>query len=151
MFTWNTFSLYKSNHITCTSCTLLIYRSDQKSNLDCTLQNTPLAEICIFDYNKYINYPKTWYINYNKTLIFLFYHRLMHPKEADRMADSVDTDQAALQKQSSGSTLLAQSGPTHYCMGHVMRKCVLCHMQTTKVQISLRIRAVWSAPLLFAA
>ena len=68
MFTWNTFSLYKSNHITCTSCTLLIYRSDQKSNLDCTLQNTPLAEICIFYYNKYINYPKTWYINYNKTL-----------------------------------------------------------------------------------
>ena len=27
----------------------------------------------------------------------------------------------------------------------------LCHMQTTKAQISLRIRAVWSAPLLFAA
>ena len=23
-------------------------------------------------------------------------------------------------------------------MGHVMRKCVLCHMRTTKVQISLR-------------
>ena len=29
-------------------------------------------------------------------------------------------------------------------MNHVMRKCVLCHMQTTKAQISLRIRAVWS-------
>ena len=28
---------------------------------------------------------------------------------------------------------------------------VLCHMRTTKAQISLRIRAVWSAPLLFAA
>ena len=28
-----------------------------------------------------------------------------------------------------------------------MRKCVLCHMRTTKAQISLRIRAVWSAPL----
>ena len=27
-------------------------------------------------------------------------------------------------------------------MGHVMRKRVLCHMRTTKVQISLRIRAV---------
>ena len=36
-------------------------------------------------------------------------------------------------------------------MGQVMRKCVLCHMRTTKVQISLRIRTVWSAPLLFAA
>ena len=36
-------------------------------------------------------------------------------------------------------------------LGHVMRKRVLCHMRTTKVQISLRIRAVWSAPLLFAA
>ena len=35
-------------------------------------------------------------------------------------------------------------------LGQVMRKCVLCHMRTTKVQISLRIRAVWSAPLLFA-
>ena len=30
-------------------------------------------------------------------------------------------------------------------------KTCLCHMRTTKTQISLRIRAVWSAPLLFAA
>ena len=30
-------------------------------------------------------------------------------------------------------------------------KTCLCHMQTIKVQISLRIRAVWSVPLLFAA
>ena len=36
-------------------------------------------------------------------------------------------------------------------MSQAMRKCVLYHMQTTKVQISLRIGAVWSAPLLFAA
>ena len=36
-------------------------------------------------------------------------------------------------------------------MGQVMGKRVLSHMRTTKVQISLRIRAVWSAPLLFAA
>ena len=27
----------------------------------------------------------------------------------------------------------------------------LCHMQTTKTQISLHIRTVWSAPLLFTA
>ena len=33
-------------------------------------------------------------------------------------------------------------------MGQVMRKGVLCHMRTTKVQISLRIRAVWTTPLL---
>ena len=32
-----------------------------------------------------------------------------------------------------------------------VRKRVLCHMRTTKAQISLHIRAVWSAPLLFAA
>ena len=38
-----------------------------------------------------------------------------------------------------------------YHMGEVMRKCVLYLMRTTKVQFSLRIRAVWSAPLLFAA
>ena len=36
-------------------------------------------------------------------------------------------------------------------VSQAMRKCVLCHMRTTKAQISLRIRAVWSAPLLFAA
>ena len=36
-------------------------------------------------------------------------------------------------------------------MGQVMRKCVLIHMRTTKVQFSLRICAVWSAPLLFTA
>ena len=40
----------------------------------------------------------------------------------------------------------------HACkISLVMRKPVLCHMQTTKVQISLRIRAVSSAPLLFAS
>ena len=31
------------------------------------------------------------------------------------------------------------------------RENPFCHMRITKVQISLRIRAVWSAPLLFAA
>ena len=36
-------------------------------------------------------------------------------------------------------------------MSQAMRKCVLCHMRTTEAQISLRILAVWSAPLLFAA
>ena len=36
-------------------------------------------------------------------------------------------------------------------MSQAMRNCVLCHMRTTKAQISLRIRAVSSAPLLFAA
>ena len=30
-------------------------------------------------------------------------------------------------------------------------KTCFCHMRTTKAQISLRIRAVWSTPLLFAA
>ena len=45
------------------------------------------------------------------------------------------------------------SGRSHRFLGNLpvlMRKCVLCHMRTTKAQISLRIRAVWSAPLLFA-
>ena len=36
-------------------------------------------------------------------------------------------------------------------LNQAMRKCVFCHIWTTKAQISLRIRAVWSAPLLFAA
>ena len=36
-------------------------------------------------------------------------------------------------------------------MSRAMKKRVLCHMRTTKAQISLRIRAVWSAPLLFTA
>ena len=31
------------------------------------------------------------------------------------------------------------------------KKTCFCHMWTTKAQISLRIRAIWSAPLLFAA
>ena len=35
-------------------------------------------------------------------------------------------------------------------MSRAMRKCVLCNMRTTKAQISMRIRAVWLAPLLFA-
>ena len=36
------------------------------------------------------------------------------------------------------------------CMGHVMRKCILGHMPTAKVQLSLRICAVWSGPSLSA-
>ena len=40
--------------------------------------------------------------------------------------------------------LLWRIGPGH-------AEWILCHTRTTKVQISLRIRAVWSAPLLFAA
>ena len=39
--------------------------------------------------------------------------------------------------------------PTTYEPRH--EKTCLCHMRTTKAQISLRIHAVWSAPLLFAA
>ena len=41
--------------------------------------------------------------------------------------------------------------PANANMSHVMKKTYLCHMRTTKAQISLRIHAVWSAPLLFAA
>ena len=36
-------------------------------------------------------------------------------------------------------------------MSLVMRSPVLCHMRTTKAHINLRIGAVWSEPLLFAA
>ena len=36
-------------------------------------------------------------------------------------------------------------------MNNIMRKPVYDIMRTTKAQISLRICAVWSAPLLFAA
>ena len=39
----------------------------------------------------------------------------------------------------------------HLFLSLIMRKPVLCHMRTTKVQISLRIHAVWSAPLVYAA
>ena len=45
-------------------------------------------------------------------------------------------------------SLLALTNEPHH------KKTCFCHMRTTKAQISLadlRIRAVWSAPLLFAA
>ena len=37
----------------------------------------------------------------------------------------------------------------YYCNWVTSEKTCFSHMRTTKVQISLRIRAVWSAPLLF--
>ena len=43
-----------------------------------------------------------------------------------------------------GTTYLSENGPHH-------EKTCFCPMWTTKAQISLRIHAVWSAPLLFAA
>ena len=36
-------------------------------------------------------------------------------------------------------------------MSHNLKKPVLCHMQTPKVQISLHIHAVWSVPMLLLA
>ena len=52
--------------------------------------------------NIYCNHPKIW----TKWL----YHRLMHPKDADRLANSVDPDQTApLGAVWSGSTLFAQT------------------------------------------
>ena len=39
---------------------------------------------------------------------------------------------------------LSETGPRH-------KKTCFCHTSTTKAQISLRIHAVWSAPLLFEA
>ena len=36
---------------------------------------------------------------------------------------------------------------TRFNMSHVMKQSVSYHMRKTKLQISLRIRAVWSAPL----
>ena len=47
----------------------------------------------------------------------------------------------------SGSNIGPKLMGWHIQLSQAMRKCVLCHMQTTKAQISLRIRAVWSAPL----
>ena len=41
--------------------------------------------------------------------------------------------------------------PSRGRLGQAMHKRALSHMRTTQVQISLRIRAVWSAPLFFAA
>ena len=46
------------------------------------------------------------------------------------------------------NSLKAKSGLTHEPRHE---KTCLCHMRTTKVQISLCICTVWSAPLLFAA
>ena len=45
----------------------------------------------------------------------------------------------------------AEVRPIYLNRGHVHEKTCFCYMWTTKAQISLRIHAVWSAPLLFAA
>ena len=47
------------------------------------------------------------------------------------------------------STILKIKWYEYIWASRAMRKRVLCHMRTTNAQISLR--AVWSAPLLFAA
>ena len=89
------------------------------------------------------NYPKIW-------------TKCLCPKDTDWMGNSVDPDQAQ-------SDVGVHCLPRPVClknlrsllcilkMSWAMRKHILCHMRTTKVQISLRIHAVWSAPLLFAA
>ena len=44
-----------------------------------------------------------------------------------------------------------QMGNVASFLDHVMRRPVLCYMRTTKPQISLCIRAVWSASKLYTA
>ena len=98
------------------------------------------------------------------------YHREMSLNHADGMANSVDAGQTVpLGAVWSGSALFAQAylseNLDHYCSMFVIfanmfenlmyeprhEKTCLCHMWTTKAQISLHFRAVWSAPLLFIA
>ena len=68
---------------------------------------------------------------------------------ANEMANRADLDQSALKGQ---SDLGLYCLPRHVCPNESRHeKTCLCHMRTTKAQISLRIRAVWSAPLLFTA
>ena len=64
-------------------------------------------------------------------------------------ANSLDPDQIAR----SGSTLFAIPSASfrHKPYEPHHEKTCFCHMRTTKLQFSLRIRAVWSVPLLFAA
>ena len=91
----------------------------------------------------------------------------MSPNDADGMVNSVDPDQTAPWGAVwSGSALFAQAylsenlGSLLYTTNRNIEqhnvfeprheKTCFCHMRT-KPQISLRIHAFWSAPLLFAA
>ena len=86
------------------------------------------------------------YCNHSKIWSMWLYHRVISPNDADWMANSVAPDQTApLGAIWSGSTLFVQAylsenlGPLRVASGH---ETCLCHMRTTKTQISLGIRAV---------
>ena len=91
------------------------------------------------------NYPKIWT---NSIL----------SKRCRQNGKQCTPDQTVSEAIWSGSTLFAQNclfenlGSSWYISNepHHEKTC-LCYMRTTKAQISLRIRAVWSAPLLFTA
>ena len=64
------------------------------------------------------------------------------------------TNRTGMQLEITTHILMSWNSSAFICKinsSRAMRKCALCHMRTTKAQISLRIRAVWSAPLWFAA
>ena len=71
-----------------------------------------------------------WYEKRNHRVVWL-----LHALTASRQGKRCDS--------------LCEASFSSIYMSRAMRKCVLCHMRTTKAQISLRIHAVWSVPLLF--
>ena len=54
-------------------------------------------------------------------------------------------------KNTPATSSAAKTAENIIYLSRAMRKCVLFHMRTTKAQISLLIRTVWSAPLSFPA
>ena len=91
--------------------------------------------------------PSCWF------LIFIFMHStfLLHI-----LSDSVHGELFQFNKLINWHLSYVTCNSTkHFHIKNITEPChektLFCHMRTTKAQISLRIRAVWSAPLLFTS
>ena len=92
-----------------------------------------------------------WLMNALLTSSNLHWYSRSLPTHATRLRGSKHSSYSKVNDQERKQPKFVSQPQLLHQMSHVMRITCLCHMRTTKAQISLRIRAVWSTPLLFAA
>ena len=118
-----------------------------------SLLRSSIINSCTFQHGhpRYLGTLQKWSCLNNLCSYEPYFLDLENDKIRKNMSDLRLTSVKTIQKVSDVITASWCCVAPLFTIEPVMRKLVLCHMRTRKAQISLRIRTVSSAPLLFAA